>query len=380
MKLNIEDFYAHPNVFHKEWEDLVIFCYTRECQYDRIWDDVTRHARGIIFNKVTGEVVGRPWRKWWNLLEEPTPPLSELRGLKFTATEKMDGSLGIMIPYKGQWYVTTKGAFGSDQAAWATDWARKHINFDAVPKGYTTLYEIIYPENQIVVKYGDREEMVLLGVVSNETGEELPYEDLKPIAKDLGVTLVPVIESSELDELQKIAKTLDSNKEGFVVTFENGIKVKIKGDEYCRVHKLIAYMTPLAFWDMWDYEKDFKNPGISKEFLSQLPEEFREECDALKEVIDELHWNIWDNAKDDYEEAAKHVDPTDHRALAQYAFSNFGKLRANYVMKYTKCIQTENPHAYWKFWFSAHQAVRPTYNKLPEGDKFERLNRIKMEG
>jgi len=379
MNLKIEDFYNHPNVFHKEWRDLVIFSYTRECQYDRIWDDVTKAARGIIFNKVTGEIVARPFSKFWNLLEEPTPPLSELQGLKFTATEKVDGSLAILFPYDNQWHVATKGSFHSDQAAWATDWARKHINFDAVPKGYTTLYEIIYPDNQIVVKYGDREELVLLGAVNNETGEEIPYADLKLLSKDLGVTLVPAVEASGLDELQKAAETLDSNHEGFVVTFENGIKVKIKGAEYCRIHKLISYMTPLAFWESWDYETDPKNPGIPKNYLAQLPEEFREECDALLEIIEDLHWDIWDTAKENYDKACEHINVKDQRALAMYAFSIFGKKQANYVMKYAKCVQTGSPHAYWKFWFSVHQEVRPSYNKLPEGDNFERLNRIKSE-
>jgi hypothetical protein len=46
--LDLNDFLNHPLVNKNEW-DLVIFTYSRECQYDRKWDEVTRAARGIIF-------------------------------------------------------------------------------------------------------------------------------------------------------------------------------------------------------------------------------------------------------------------------------------------------------------------------------------------
>ncbi len=41
----------------------------------------------------------------------------------------------------------------------------------------TYLFEIIYPENRIVVNYGDVEELVLLAIIDNATALDLP-EDL----------------------------------------------------------------------------------------------------------------------------------------------------------------------------------------------------------
>jgi len=337
------------------------------------------NARGIIFNRATGEVVARPWKKFFNLSEVQEFSLFDVEGAEFVATEKVDGSLGILFPYKDNWYVATKGSFISDQAVWATKWARDNINLNAVPKGYTALFEIIYPENRIIVNYGDREELVLLGLVDNRTGLDVSYEELKGTAEMLGVSLVPSFGSNNLKDIQKIAKELDPNKEGFVVTFDNGTKLKIKGDEYCRIHKLVAYMTPLAFWEAWDYNEDPKNPGIPLKYLEQLPEEFRAETDLLHQIIDELHWSFWSSAKKDYEEAEKHIDVNDRKSLFLYCRGNLSKKRTSYVMRYANCAQIGEPKNYWHFWFEAHKDVRPTYNVLPENDLTKRLDRIRNE-
>lgn len=366
---------------HKEL-DLCVYCYTRGTQYDRDWDDITSICRGLILDS-NYNIVGRGFNKFWNLLEPPTPPLSELEGLKFIGTEKIDGSLIIVFFYAGEWRVATKGSFYSPQADWANDWISRNVRSkfnQYLDHDYSYLFEAIYPGNQIVVKYGDREELVLLGAVRNADGKELSYSDLSSVAKDVNVTLVPYVEASSLKELQDVAKSLGANKEGFVATFENGMRVKIKSDEYCRVHKLISYMTPLAFWEMWDYTTDPKNPGIPKSYLSQLPEEFREECDVIKAAIDKLHFDIWYTAKANYEEACKAVDVEDRKAFALHAFNTLSKRKANYVLMYGKCMRTGSEGAYKGFWFAAHLEVRPTKNILPDNEKLERLKRISLEG
>lgn len=99
MKLDIKKFYDHPHVMHREWNDLVLFCYTRECQYDQLWDDVTMAARGIIFNKVTGEVVARTFVKFFNASELlGKVDLNELAKKPFTALTKMDGCFHAKTP------------------------------------------------------------------------------------------------------------------------------------------------------------------------------------------------------------------------------------------------------------------------------------------
>ena len=89
---------SHPTL------PLDIYTYTRSCQYEGRWNDVTTFCRGLIVDNVTDEVVARPLSKFFNYGEhgvrEYAPPL-ELE--PFEVYEKMDGSLAILFHYNEQW-------------------------------------------------------------------------------------------------------------------------------------------------------------------------------------------------------------------------------------------------------------------------------------
>jgi RNA ligase len=127
--------------FHETWP-LVIYNYTPECQYSRAWDDVTTKTRGLIVNADTDEVVARPFEKFFNHDErhEPIPTGPALR------MEKLDGSLGILYSYSGEWAIATRGSFHSEQAKEGTRLMREVMaTGHFVPKiGKTYLFEIIY--------------------------------------------------------------------------------------------------------------------------------------------------------------------------------------------------------------------------------------------
>ncbi|HRF99146.1 MAG TPA: hypothetical protein PLZ51_28235, partial [Aggregatilineales bacterium] len=74
---------------------------------------------------------------------------------------KMDGSLGILYRWQGAYYIATRGNFDSDQAIWATIFLRTHYDLHNLADEYTLLFEIIYPDNRIVVNYGQRQDLVL---------------------------------------------------------------------------------------------------------------------------------------------------------------------------------------------------------------------------
>ena len=374
MEFRIEDFYNHEYVMHKEWKDLVIFFYSRECQYDRIWDPVTRAARGIIFNKKTGELISRVFEKFFNLNEDESTRIENLPNEKFTVTDKKDGSLGILFSYEKEWYIATKGSFKSEQAQWGTKWFRENVNASAVKQDYTYLFEIIYSENRIVIHYGDFEGLVLLGCVNIKTGQEMPYSALIAEAEALGVTVTDVQTGyDDVMELREFCKALPKDKEGFVLTFENGLKVKMKGDEYCKIHKIISYMTPLAFWEAWDLETQ----EIPKEFLAQIPEEFRETCDELEHKIHRSHMDIaewiWKEIDNLYEELGT---KTDDKLLASIVKERYKKADFSLIMLWHNSKKPKRTA--WKFWKVLHMRVRPTFNIIPEeiagADRLKRIN------
>jgi len=95
-------------------ESLSLFCYTNRCVYERLWNDWTLIARGLILDRENQQVIATPFPKFFNYGEMGIA----LPGEFFDVYEKMDGSLGITYYYQEHWYIATKGAFDSKQATW----------------------------------------------------------------------------------------------------------------------------------------------------------------------------------------------------------------------------------------------------------------------
>ena len=107
-------------IYCKRYEDLTIYNYTPEVQFKKLWDEYTLVARGLILNN-KGDIVARPWAKFFNLNEIPETEINSLdESIQLDITVKMDGSLGILYKHKGEWKIATRGSFDSDQAKKAT--------------------------------------------------------------------------------------------------------------------------------------------------------------------------------------------------------------------------------------------------------------------
>ena len=283
-------------VFACEDEHYIGFKYNAPTVIFHYWDDVTLNARGIVFDKATGEIVARPFYKFFNYEElingagARTDILDKMEacGFKFDRTEsfrvmdKLDGSLGIMFydKYAGSWRVKTGGAFGSDQAVWANEWAKKNIT-SGLDTSLTYCYEIIYDADVHPISY-DFEGMVLLGAIDTATGEEVSLEQLRQIAVEQKVRLADIIEFKSFDEAISYAKNLSKTKEGVVVTFKNGFKVKIKGHEFLALQKQFHAITKEMIWENYDCE-NWLHP-YTAEFLASIPEEMKEMHDYAEEL------------------------------------------------------------------------------------------------
>jgi RNA ligase len=241
---------------HPEHKNLEIYNYTHRAQHENIWDNITEQCRGLIVDSNTGDVLARPFRKFFNLNTSFKPETME-ENLPYKKPdcilEKMDGSLGILYPYNNKQYIATRGSFSSDQARWANTWwdrlAFYNTGYPEFPKGYTPLFEIIYKENRIVVDY-QFEGLVLLGLVQIETGFELPFTEVCEVARRNGLQSPKSIEGS----LEEITSRQESNTEGFVLQFwcrkaPVPLRLKVKTEEYKRLHKIITGTNPKGIWE-----------------------------------------------------------------------------------------------------------------------------------
>lgn len=249
--------------------DYYIYNYTPKAQYERVWNEWTLSARGLILTP-DYEIVARPFRKFFNL-EEHQP--EEIPGGNFEVYEKMDGSLGILYWIDDQPFIATRGSFNSDQAIKANQLLHQRYKhtFGLLDKSKTYLFEIIYPENRIVVDYGNREDLILLAIIHNETGLDEPLEDI-------GFPLVTRYDGiSDLDALKSLQ---EANKEGFVIKFRSGFRVKVKFEEYVRLHRILTRVSSTNIWEYLSTNQSFE------EILEKVPDEF---YDWVKKNVADLN-------------------------------------------------------------------------------------------
>ena len=239
---------VHPSL------PLTIWNYTEKVQYENLWDEVTLMCRGLVTDD-TGDIVATPFQKFFNIEEGKFEPTE-----KFEVYEKMDGSLGIVFWYRGQWVVATRGSFTSDQANKAREILRKY-NTDIMFRHLTFCFEIIYPENRIVLDYGNDEKLVLLGTF-DKNGKEMDVE----IWSQWGFDVVKKYDG--IKDYKQLKEMVKNDQEGFVVKFSNGDRIKVKGVEYLRLHKIMTNVTTTGIWEY------LKNGEDVMELLKDVPDEF----------------------------------------------------------------------------------------------------------
>ena len=239
---------------------IAIYKYSRNCQFEWIWDDVTMNMRGTVLDK-EGNVVAKTFPKFFNFEEETLP------NLPFEVFEKLDGSLGVLFNFQGEWHLATQGSFYSDQAIYAQEiLARNETYKDVFSEKFTFLFEILYAKNRIVVSYGDEEKLVLLAAFKNDCGRETPYDELKDLAERTGFECAKRYDG--IKDLDKIKSLIGENQEGFVIRFSDGTRVKAKGEEYVRLHGLMTQFSNLDIWASLRDGKDYRS------LMKDVPDEY----------------------------------------------------------------------------------------------------------
>ena len=215
------------------------------------------------------DIVARPFQKFFNLEETENLILPDE---PFEVYEKMDGSLGILYWADGKPAIATRGSFTSEQAIVATELL--HTKYaDAIKyidPTKTYLFEIIYPENRIVIDYGDARKLVLLAVIDTKTGAEISLPTVETRhALSLPNEYFEIVKRYDgLNDLQALKSLEEYNREGFVVKFKSGYRLKVKFAEYVRIHHIITRVSTI---NIWEYLKEGQE---LLPILERVPDEF----------------------------------------------------------------------------------------------------------
>ena len=252
-----------------------IYNYTEKAQFEHAWNDVTLACRGLIAHTTSGRIIARPFAKFFTIDQSDSPFVPDIPWNEaYRVYDKIDGSLGILYPTGGGEYgVASRGSFTSEQAVHATRvWAERYAHTAKPQEGTTYLFEIVYPDNRIVVDYKGFDDLVLIGCVNNFTGR----------TRGPGSAMLhllwpgPVAEEYDPDVIHQDERP---DREGYVLHFgESDHRVKVKHETYLNLHRIITNANTKNVWRAWA-EGDL-------EAIYALPDEFREHIDRYLEGLE----------------------------------------------------------------------------------------------
>lgn len=337
----------------RQWHStllLQLLNYTNKTQFEQRWNDETLNSRGLILD-AEFNVMHRCFPKFFNLSQHDKS--DELFSKPFTVTEKVDGSYGgLYISHDGP-AIATRGSFVSDQAIKATEILRaKYLDW-ALDTGHlldeiSLMFEIVYPLNRIVVQY-DIEDLILLGVIDNESGRDLVKPDLlKAYTRWPG----PVVESYDADcnpheVLENLGLVNDGSQEGVVLNFfDNGknVRVKAKLSQYIILH---SALTGLSNKSIWNHLSQGSNP---EELYEILPDETYDWAKRVVNEFQDAYLQIYTEALENFCEIVSTIDLEDRASFAKLA------------------KERENPHLLFKM--LDNSALAPSIWKMLKPDRF----------
>ena len=317
------NFYEHLGMTHEEFAEkyentglverrhhaefpLDLLCYSRKCVHENVWDKATSLCRGIIITRGQeghdgGEIIARPFEKFHNygaIVGEYAGAGGPQAAGAFgepVVWEKMDGFMCTMYRWENKDYIASKGSFHSIHAKWATAQIRAKFG-DRLPLvlgSKTLVFEGLHRDLRIVIDYKERQELVLLAVIDNETGAEYSTESLESVAMELGFN-TPL--NFQLTIEQARAASLGDGKcdeEGYVLTwYRDGVppfRLKMKFIEYLRLHRMVTGVSPKRIWEVLSTDQSIELQEYLKQSTPWFSKFVQKWINAMRAEYDRLH-------------------------------------------------------------------------------------------
>lgn len=329
---------------HSDWEKLLTeppYCVKIKrdggyviFSYNQLTSDfsleIVRECRGVILRECDLTPVCVPFYKFGNYGESYAPNIdwSSAR-----VQEKIDGSL-IKVWYDdGEWRISTSGTINAYKAELCqTELFEKDcpyksygdlfdrasevcgLDYSRLDKNCTYMFELVSPYNKVVVLYADIA-IYHIGTRNNVTLEETDV--------DIGVQKPKQYAINTLENCILSAKSLPSDKEGYVVVDESYNRVKVKNPVYVSLHHMKNNGVP----SLLSLVSIVRNNEI-EEYATYFPEFKSAICDCKNKIdciiaelgntVKELSGKVFESQKDFAMEVK-------NRFLCRYYFEWFKK-------------------------------------------------------
>lgn len=253
---------------------------------------IIRECRGLIFDAKTGQVLARGFHKFFNVNERPETMDYRLDLAKpHVIIDKLDGSM--LRPVRP---FDKRGE--NDPIHWGTmmGWTPiaalvdNYVN--ASPLGYkrlvkhcevlnkTPIFEWCSRKQPIVIDY-PVDNLVLTAIRDNVTGAYTAWTHLHELGNLFNVPVVQAFASEIKDLAEFIAEVRAvKNAEGCIIRWADGHMTKLKGDEYCFLHRGKEAL---------QFEKDVVQMVVNKKVDDFLPALDANDSAALTKYQEDFH-------------------------------------------------------------------------------------------
>lgn len=290
-------------------------------------NDYIRCSGGLTFDK-DDNIYLRGYEKFFNYLQLETrenvsedfkEQYSRIQESEYIRVrEKMDGTLILVGEYQGELLVGTKSSIDNEYTRLVKPLVKEKLpNIEKYLKGYTLTMEYVAPDNRIGVTY-DKEDLILLHVVKNKTGQLYEGEFLQEIVhypEPYPLTL-PKTTGYSLKELLELQKT-KKNFEGWVVINNYGNLIKFKTEDWYKEkgkYELIFFPRKVTQNVVGQIYDAYVNDGLDD--LVAYKNQFHSGAKYVDKVIETMYHMI------------DHIDKliekygTDYRNMAQEYMGN----------------------------------------------------------
>eukprot|EP01080_Neovahlkampfia_damariscottae_P012359 gene12359-6027_t len=296
-----------------------------------------RECRGIVFDSKTGDIINRPFHKFFNIngeLEECASKNIDLSKKHFWL-EKLDGSMiSSIYDEKEKIRFKTKMGYETDVSKQVEKYVyeeldiketQKYVDFSKywIGQGFTPLFEFVSPQNKIVLDYKETK-LISIGIRNNKYGNYVKYDELKKTCATFGIHCVKNHDLGEnFDEILKKIEKMEGI-EGFVLKIEDDDSLyKIKCDWYRNLHKMGPKMTfgNLKETKLWVY--------IMKNELDDLITILAKE-ESLRKKLEDYAENLWTAINREAKNLEVLLDKAEFKTK-KYLAEYFHKLKLNEV-------------------------------------------------
>ena len=216
---------------------------------------IRRECRGIIFDSKTGDIIRRPFHKFFNVNErEETQDHVVDLSRPHAILEKLDGSMIAPFIVTTDNYITKMGGgYYERKMIWGTkmgatdvakpveDFVARNYNYvefaeEAIHHGLTPIFEWCSRKQRIVLDYKE-DQLILTAMRNMKDGSYASYDELVGFGNLYDIPVVRAFEpQTDMKAFLEYVRDLE-DLEGFVVRFDDGHMLKLKCHWYIQIHK-----------------------------------------------------------------------------------------------------------------------------------------------